>query len=458
MSDAIDFGPLAAQGDPQLLSYFCKTPQISRLTDPLRSGPSKFIVVSRPGAGKSAIFKFVKSQNSGFPAFVIQGAERVIFPHDDQTMSLDLCRSLAFGELAAAFISWARASLPLSIAVKRQIQIFQAKQGFKKIFTKAGREIVGLNILGTGFSLAPRDRSQYLEVLRSSAFTDEAKRLIKLLADQSPSPAIVVDDPEYMVVHGLTEVSKENSIKLGALLEGLERIDSVGVRTPTFIREHIHRAVLDHYTDASHYADRVTGLGWTSDSLLDLLHERLKHRLKREWSDVFPLEKQQFSEQVFPFLVNGPRDLLYICNLAGENLPINEASLLKAIKESQRGQWLELKRQFDTSFPGFQKFAIASARMIVQNFGLKEFDPAGFDDLIDNGLTRVGSDIYDLRGQNEWVDELAHTPRRAAELLYAAGCLGYARDGERIYPWAGRSNEGFSMADRYFLSKAFSEQ
>jgi hypothetical protein len=96
-SPRLNFGPLAAQADPEILHYFYTTDQVKKIIYNPVSGPGQFIMVSRPGGGKSALFEWMASPQSALQAMVIRGAHHRIIP-PDPSMNVDDYRTLAFGE------------------------------------------------------------------------------------------------------------------------------------------------------------------------------------------------------------------------------------------------------------------------------------------------------------------------------------------------------------------------
>lgn len=454
-SEALYFGPLAAQADPDILNYFYVTDQIKRLIHRSAVGPAQFIVASRPGAGKSALFEWVASPQSNLEAIVIRGANKRIIP-PDPSMNVDDYRTLAFGEFATAFIVWAKNLVTLRDDTKRRISSLRRKKTFAAIKVFLGEDFEGLNVLGCGFNLAERQRKDYLKELRSADYQHELEEVIKKIASES-RPVFILDDPEFTIAEGLDELSPPNAQRLGGLLSALGKLDALGIRTLVFIRENVYRAVVDHYHDASHFADRVQGLGWTENDLIGLLQLRLEWKAQISWGNAFKVNEARMARLVFPFLVNGPRDLIRICNTAGSaGAPISTASLDRAIEQASRDRWAETRKQFSSLFPLFDKFAGAILREAAHEFGSDKIEPHALDTLIQNALTTPGSELHKLRSQ-DWIDALPFEPHRAVDLLYAAGCLGYYQGKNRIFPWAGRSTEKLALADGYFLSPAFTK-
>src|SRR5262249_16351321 len=150
------------------------------------------------------------------------------------------------------------------------------KQSVGKFFSQ---NFVGISILGCGFTLKPEDRRSYLQELRRTNRLSAARNILEGMIAKK-NVALVLDDPEFIVGEGLDDVTPENARRLGAFLSVLAEVHSIGIRVIVFLKEHILQNIRAHYTDFQHFADRIEGLEWTADDLIQMLQCRVLTRLK----------------------------------------------------------------------------------------------------------------------------------------------------------------------------------
>lgn len=448
----IGFGPLAAQDDPALLDYFHSTAQSRRLVEPTRLGHSDFIVVSRPGAGKTALMKWLSHQADDLPALVIRGSQTRLMPPDD-AFNVDDYRLLAWSELATACVLEGRRTFDLSGEAAEASRNFRRRRGWQQV-KRFLANVRGIEILGVGASMDPGTRREYVSILRQSEIQQDLEKTLKKIA-ADVEPVLAIDDPEFMIAEGLDELSSGNAIRLGALLSALGRLNSLGIGVVVFIKEHLFVGVTEAYNDSRHFEDRVQRLEWTAEDLLGVIRLRINHRMETRWERIFSLSEDELSELVLPQLTNGPRDLLEVCNLAlRSGLPIGNEALKNALAQLA-GKWRrELKKQFNRSWPEFAIFAHECVTLFRENLDPDNMSLDEMKRVVEDGLIAASEPLGRLRSKNEWVDRLVFDLRRAVELLFAAGCLGLHEGSDRVYPWAGRSLERFASADSYFVSPA----
>jgi hypothetical protein len=460
VSGPINFGPLAAQDDPNLLDYFVQTEHVSKLISARgQVGGSQYIVVSRPGAGKSAIFQWLASRASTSNIVVARGANHRLLPTDNESFNADDYFTLAFGELALELVAQAHKRFGLPVTVKKQTMTFLSAKNLKSMLGAFARAFQGVTVLGFGVSLNPMERSQYIEKLRDRLFQERLEHLLRQIGD-SVQCALVIDDPEHMITRGLSALSRENAIRLGALLSALAKIDGLGFKVQVFLREQYWQSVREHYDNASHFSDRVRPLGWTESELVDVIRRRARKLADLDWAGAFAVDEGAFITEVFPYLVNGPRDLISICNVAGtRGTPIDVSALRLAIKQAQSDVWSEVRRQFNEIYPEFDAFAKAAVGALYQRHRLRLTALSTAESVLVDEYIDTSGPIGKLRTRHEWIEDLAlSSARRSLDLLFVAGCLGYRIGEERTYPWAGRSVERFAMADKYFICPAFEPQ
>ena len=242
-------------------------------------GASRFLVISRPGAGKSATFKWLASSASPISAILIRGADHRILPAD-ASLNVDDYRTLAFGELATAIILESRSRFNLSDSARKRANSFTRKRAVQGVAKFFAERFEGLNILGSGFKLSEPERRKYLDRMRDREFQAELESVLIEIAGQIRL-VVAIDDPEYMSTEGTDTLSRENATRLGATLSALSRLDALGLHIVAFLREQIYRSVVEYYGDSSHFADRTNGLGWTSLNCSNSLNRASKNVLVR---------------------------------------------------------------------------------------------------------------------------------------------------------------------------------
>src|SRR5262249_22550025 len=156
-------------------------------------------------------------------------------------------------------------------------------------------------------------RRRYLDQVRRKDVANKAlKALERLTAIENNKFYLVVDNPEYIVGQGLALTDRSNAFRIGALLNLLAEMHTAGLRVAAFTKFHIFESIQEHYTDYSHFADGVARLEWTADDLIQFVSLRVEKRMGLKWNEVFSLNQKAFADLVFPRLINGPRDLLFL--------------------------------------------------------------------------------------------------------------------------------------------------
>lgn len=449
-----DFGPLAAQNDDQLLKYFHKTQQAEAMID-FKKPLSSFIFVARPGSGKTALLRWLENEQGNFSALVIRSEETRLFS-DDVISNLGDLRVMVEAELTAALISEILVRKLGSSKSQADAQDFLSKRWTKVVGRFFTRKFAGLSILGCGFTLKPEERREYLSEIRNTAKTKEARTLLKNLAKEG-NILIAVDDPELIVGRGLIDVTPENAVRLGALLSIVCNLHSMGIRVVVFLKEHILQNLSANYLDFRHFGDRIEGLEWSGNDLLEMLRQRVSKRLGTRWEDVFALSTDALRDQVFPFLINGPRDLLSLCNLAGkEDGKITKGRFDKVIRALRSEKWSELASNYGKQWEKVDQFAQALMSALSTNFAGNLIPPGGIKKFFEAEHANPQSEIFTFR-KIAWIDNAKWENPPIEERLFLVGCLGYVYEKAKVYPWRGRSLDSFRLADSHFLSPLFVE-
>jgi hypothetical protein len=452
---SFDFGPLAAQHDASLLSYFHVSEQASKLVDFKRSQPN-FIYVARSGAGKTALLKWLESGTSGAAALVIKPAETRLAAGTEALNEADL--EVQFGtELFSAVAAEAKERGLGSSQTQAEISSFFTSKWKQKVGRFFTENFGGLSILGCGFTLKGTNRTDYLRELRASRLKAAVQELLRPLASEGRA-ILVVDDPEQVVGEGLEATSSENGIRVGVFLGVLAELHSLGIRVIVFIKEQVLQNVRAFHDNYQHYSDRIDSLEWRSDDLLAMVEKRVEKRLSTKWDKVFAPSRAAMAGTVFPFLINGPRDLLWVCNLAGRREGrITQEALKRSIKALPSQKWTDMAKQFGKQLPHVDDFARAMIRAIKREHGERTIPNGAIVELFNREFQKPRTEIHSLR-KHSWVEGVKWDSPKADELLLIIGCLGYQHEGERYFPWSGRSLDRLRLAESHFVSPLFLAQ
>jgi hypothetical protein len=458
------FGPLSAERDAHLLSYFHQTSFITQfMSAPPGDGP--FLVLSRPGAGKTALKKWMLSDESPNTAISLDANTARVFV-DDPAFNDEDYRALLRAELLTGVLGELIARAPPT-GKKGQSKDFQeaykeakecVENQFWKIATSFFKErFAGLQILGTGFTLHKDERRRYLDQVRRKNLADRAlKALEKLIAIENRRFCVVVDNPEYIVGQGLTLTDRPNAFRIGALLNLLAEIHTAGLRVAAFTKFHVLDSVQENYTDYSHFADGVVQLEWTEDDLIQFVVLRLEKRMGAKWSDIFAPSQKAFAELVFPRLINGPRDLLFLLSQAqatAAGAKLSKENLLGASTQLRDDKYKEMSRLFGGIYPGVDAFCKAAITVVRD---LKSpLTTRSVDDAIDGSISNPDGPLHGIRGKYNWVINVQAGIPRASALLGALGAFVFITDGLRHYPWEGHPLEALDRSDAIELSPLF---
>lgn len=447
-----NFGPLSAQSDPDILSYFHTTGQVSKLLTE-EAIPSDFIFVARPGGGKTALVRWLQTSSHGRTVVLISPEDtRIVM--DDDTPNVEDNRMLMRGELFTGTILeiMSRCSLPPKL--EAQCREY-SKKWWQLVGSFINRNLGGLSLLGSGFSLKPNDRQDYLAEIRKGQKVTEAMDLLRQLTTKV-NLTLVVDNPEYIVGKGLEDVTKANATRIGAFLSVLGQLHALGVQVVVFVKEHILQDVQDRYRDSMDFEDRVESLEWTEQDLMQMLILRIERRLNKDWEDVFTISGDEFRTTVVPCLINGPRDLLFVCNTAGRGgSKISKSDLKKGVDTLRSQKLRDVSTQYGERWPRIDAFVNATIALLAKEFGRKPVERERFLSAIEKEFQDPNSELADLRGKEPWIYTALWASPRIHERLFLIGCIGYILKGQRYYPWAGRSLDKLRLASSYFVSPLF---
>ncbi len=311
--------------------------------------------------------------------------------------------------------------------------------------------------MGTGITLEPSDRQSILEIIRKE---NRILLGIKILGKISSelNLILVVDNPESIVGQGLDGITPENGLRIGAFLSCLNEINSKGIQVIVFIKEHIIQLVQREFDDYSHFSDLIDGLEWTDKDLLELLIQRIVKGLQSTWDDVFDLTPSEFEKLVFPYLINGPRDLIHICNLAGEEEgKISKIALQRSVDIVCREKLLQIKKEFDSQWPKIDIFTQCIIQITLRENKSSPFSRKQFINSIEKEFETPGTGLHNLRKEADWINSVLLETPPIDERLYLLGVLGYVYNGSKFYPWSGRFIDRYHLSDKIFISPVFTK-
>ncbi|MGD0751917.1 MAG: hypothetical protein ABSA23_10985 [Anaerolineales bacterium] len=146
-----EFGPLAAQDDPDILGYFQKTKQVKKII--LSEKPQKnFIFVSRPGGGKTALVKWLEGGDHGRRVISIRSDEVRMIIDDDPSVTSEDHRTLMAAELFVGILMEVKKMECLSAPLQEECTGFLSNLKWKSVEGFFKHKFEGISILGYGFS------------------------------------------------------------------------------------------------------------------------------------------------------------------------------------------------------------------------------------------------------------------------------------------------------------------
>jgi hypothetical protein len=450
-----DFGPLAANKDPQILNYFHTTNQVSELI----SNPDvnrSFILVARPGSGKTALVTWlVGGSTSNTVIAITPDAARFLLEddstttHEDQSLYIS---SELYRIIFSKVIEKKETSENLRSECKKYLESISTL--LSKFFQD---RVVGFNAGVFGITLAPKEKQPYLNIIRKDQNMLKAKELIKRIQDEQKL-FLVVDNPESIVGKGLNNITQENGIRIGSFFSSLAELKDLGVQVFVFVKEHIMQLVLNSFPDSSHFKDQIISLEWTEEELLALINQRVIKRIKSTWNDVFEISQVDFTKLVLPFLINGPRDLIYICNTAGKGKgKITRNDLKQGIRKLQNDKWREISQEFNQQWPLIDQFSRIIIDIAKREINTKQFAKEEFIEVVSHDFEKPDTPLNELRKKKEWINSVLMDPPPFDERMFIIGALGYIIGGEKHYPWSGQSIDKYRLAKKIFISPLLSD-
>lgn len=452
MRDPFYFGNIEAGADNDLLAYYYITNTASTLIKKLGHA-QPYIYVSRPGAGKTAMTKWVENQDVRVINATTSGL-RLYFEDEEKDFNKEDYRLLYTFSLLSGIISEAVKIDLASKSIKTEYLNFLKNKISADIYAQFKNEFNGLGVGAVSFSLSRRDRRSFIKDVHRAKSIDKAKEIVEEIV-KTHTIKLIIDGPEKITSKGIDDTSEENLNRLACFLSALDELNECGVGVICFIQEYILNEVILAYTESSQLEGKNKVLVWSENELLSMLNLRITNRLHLQWDNVFGINKKQFQDIVFPNLINGPRDLLTICNGAGEKGEIiTLEDIEKQIDKLIRKKWDQIQSEFSKIRPNILPFCKMVLDLAKNKFGEGLFLKNEFYRLYQADFEKPGTKLNELR-RTDWINSLIPPNPLILNQLYVTGLLGYIVDGEKKYAWMGISVDDFEDANEIFISPLF---
>jgi len=455
-------GPPAADNDPDLLSYYYATSQVQSL---LKAQVSKAhvsaapcILIAPPGSGKTALFRWLKDGTHAFDVVSVEARYFRPLPEEDKLAEPDVELILHYELSKFVLQRWLKLK-------PRRPGSESIRQAYKRseesilgwIGNTLNKRFGGFDAFGFGLALNPPERRQYLQELRASGAADVMGELLLRAATTQRPLIVAVDNPEQIVVQPPDATENDNALLTGVLLSVLEALHTKGVPILALTRDNILASVTS-YGDYGHFSYSSEWLTWTSDDLVGVIADRVDKRLQQPWNATFALTKEEFAQKVIPWVVDGPRDLILLCNTAlkiGPNGVADLPSFQRSVEAILDHKLTVVEGHYNTQYPHIREYIEeAAAEVAVQH----DDEDIGKEDLrrcIVNKSRESSSKLFALKRDQAWIDAMHPRTGRIEGLLYDIGVIGVVDAEGRRYAWTGRSPDRIHSADRVFLSPLF---
>jgi hypothetical protein len=452
-----NLGPPAADKDPNLLSYYHATNQVRSLLN-AHGSDAPCILVAPPGSGKTALLKWLKGGSHAFDVVSVEAEDFRPLPDDDKLAEPDAELIIRYELSKFVLERW----LALNQGQHRADSIRQAYKRSEQsilgwIRNAFNERFSSIQAFGFGLSLNPTERKQYLQELRASEAAKRMEELLQKAATTTRPLIVAVDNPEQIVARALDATERDSALLTGVLLSVLEGLQTSGVRILALTRDNILASV-SSYADYGHFSYSSTWLTWTSDDLVGVIAARVAKRLRRRWNTTFGLTKQEFAQEVIPWVVDGPRDLILLCNNAlqiGSDGVADRSSFQHSVEALLEHKLTAVHGHYNTQYPRIREYIEAAAAEVAVNYGDKDIGKRELRACIVNKSRERSSKLFDLKTDQAWIDAMHPRTGQIESLLYDIGVIGVVDANGRRYAWTGRSPDRIQNAERVFLSPLF---
>jgi hypothetical protein len=453
MGDPFYFGNVEAGADNDLIDYFYVTNTASRLAKSLGHA-IPFIYVSRPGAGKTAITKWVEKQDMHVINVTTSGL-RMYFEDEENDFNREDYRLLYSFSLLSGVIAEAVKIGLAHKSLKTEYLKYLSANLSNNVYEKFRNEFEGIGVGGVSFSLNRKDRRSFVKDVHRANSLEKAKQYVQEVAKEH-TIKLIIDGPEKITSKGFEDTSDENLIRIGCFLSALDVLNECGIGVICFIQEYLLNESKRVYTESGQLASKSKVLLWSEKELLSMLSLRVTNKLHLQWDNVFSTSKERFETTVFPNLINGPRDLLTVCNYAGDKGEIiSKEELEKQLDKLLRKKWEQIETEYNPIWSNILPFSKAVLDIVKIKFGGRYFTKDQFFRVYQTDFEQPGTKLNNLRARADWINSLIPPNNLILNCLYTIGLLGYRQDGQKKYAWMGISIDEFEEASEIFVSPLF---
>lgn len=451
-----NFGPLDAEGDPNLLTYFHQTTQALEIAD-FANAAARCIYVGRQGSGKTAMTTWLASTGGvGRTILTISpDTHRIILEGNDQTAS-DV-RFMARLELMVEVGRRLRANKRLTGTLEKSTKSL-CEDGWLQALGGAASLVKGASAFGFGLQLGTADRNHYLGELRKDG---RSAKLWKLMQDiaANHNVMVVVDSPEDIIGQGTDTLSVENARRTGAILSALTDLHKTGVRVVCYLREQVYQMVRQEYDNGQQYEDQVDRLRWSSTDLVEMVRKRIQwlKGAQADWASVFEEGADEFIDRVFPLLSSGPRDVIYLLNESarGASARISVGDVMTVAPALKRDRIQNLTAQH-RQWPSVSQVTTEVIDTLVNEHADGQFKRGRAQAIFRRLYTTPNTAVSRLISGEKWIARVQAGSPTIEEVLFTLGMLGFAdRHNAKRFPWENASIADFNSSTDYFLSPLF---
>jgi hypothetical protein len=446
------FGDIdAAKEDCKLLSdYFIVQPLFERVEKEKNDGPT--IVVGVKGAGKTALGRVVYERFNGLKWFRDEFTRSYGFDvPENLPPSGKLLKSLRVF-LLSQFIT----ALVRNGDIKKDIWT-KFKASLKHIGAKVAKS-TEVNVGVMKF-----DPAKLLDVSNEEHSDDAWEDSIKLLNEElgGKSGLMVIDDvdsyfpgiessPRFIegLFRAIREINDLKELKIFCLL---------------LVKQGLWRSLFENQEEYDKVKKSVDFLSWNIDNCAAVLSGRIAQRhnmdfekkpqklanttkyLKREFSGVTANETQTCFMRVFELSVNGPRDVIDLCNLVKKTYPdekISISNIDNCLPKYSEEKLYGINQDFGHIYPDLPKFLSRAFSGFKTEFKGSEL-AAHLEDK--DGILIDPKAEHLAFGKHSWFKDT--TAEGIVKILFDTGVIGVVRkDGPAVF-----SNEDNSLSQNSLI-------
>jgi len=170
---------------------------------------------------------------------------------------------------------------------------------------------------------------------------------------------------------------------------------------------------------------------------------------------VFAEQPAALARAVFPYLSNGPRDLIRLLNLAGDSDRITTSQIIARTSTLRKERMEDLQSQY-RQWPNLGTVVEELVAAVFVEDPEGRFARGMVNQLFRNLYNNPDSQTYRVRQGADWLGFVASGAPSMEQLLFTVGFLGYIGDDrDPRQPWNSRDSDAFSNATLYFIGALF---